>query len=292
MAREGRMRTLEGLPTYQWNRGIPAQSNGQTDPDPRLDVDLDLTDDETARDTDQDRRASNEDAQDATDADMATRDRAGGDPERVASGTEAEQSEPQVNIVDAEGKAKTSYDGGGEPTLSYDRAKPQVSVEMPKEPTVEVEQSGDPKVIVETPEEREKRRQQQDAAADDQRTGEDRNRRMAAADDDDETPATGMQTMTVGELMDMEVVTSNGEDLGAPEGFIEMNGETHLVLGSGGFLGMGEKEVPVRMSKVKVRDEELVVATMTEEDIEAANDFEYDESRELPDDHQVKLNRQ
>lgn len=293
-----RLYVLRSDPEVQISNPDPEVEVSQGEPkitvtqrDPRLDVDLDLADDEDARQA----RDNRQDA-DATDGDMATRDRAGRDGQRVASDSEATQNEPDVNIVDADGEARTNYDGGGEPTLSYDQAEPRVTVEMPKQPTVEVEQTGEAKIVVETQEERDQRRQQRAADADDETRNDraaisdrNRDRRMAAADEDDQSPRTGVRTMTVGDLMDMEVVTSDGEDLGEPEGFIERNGETHLVLGSGGFLGLGEKEVPVRMSKVNVRDDQLVVSTMSEEDVEAANDFEYDDSRELPDDHQVKL---
>lgn len=260
-------------PQIEVTQGEPQVS--VTQGEPQLNLDLELEEDgQTQQNTESRAVAEGETQQ-----------------QQVEGDTEAVQSEPQVEVVETEGEPRFSYESG-QPQLSYRPVQPQVSVMMSEQPTVEIEQTGEAEVIVETPEERERRRQQQqqvDASQPDAAEGEQAPKQPKDQSGEQQKASAG-QTMTINELMDMTVVTSGGEDLGSPEAFIDINGETHLVVGSGGFLGIGEKEVPVPMSNVSVGDGQLVIATLTEEQIEAANDFDYDENLKLPRDRQVQLN--
>ncbi|MBW3096676.1 PRC-barrel domain-containing protein [Pseudohoeflea coraliihabitans] len=244
--------------------------------------------------------------------------------QRVEGDTQLVQSEPQVEIVGTDNQPSYSYESG-EPRISYQRVEPKVSVMMSEKPSIEIQQSGEAEIILETAEEREQRRQQMqqqgqeqpqqdasatgqlapdegteaeqpadqaaDQAASDMNSTEEPAEEMASdTASSDQPQATSAQTMTVDQLMDMTVVTAGGEDLGEPEGFIKINGETHLVVGSGGFLGIGEKEVPVPMTNVNLRGDQLVITTLTEDQIEAADDFDYDDDLELPDEEQIEVN--
>jgi hypothetical protein len=146
-------------------------------------------------------------------------------------------------------------------------------------------------VVIETADEREQRLSQQsdepqpeeEAAAEPQQAPASEPVRT-----EDPTPSGGTM-MTVADLMQMEVVTSDGQGVGSPAAFVEVNGEPNLVLSSGGFLGLGAKQVPVPMSRVTMQGEELVVDQMSSDEIEAAEDFEYDSNLEIPDDQEVEI---
>lgn len=247
-----------------------------TQGEPQLNVDLQLEEDGQAEEGNENRVMADGETQ---------------QQQQVEGDTEAVQSEPQVEVAEGEGEPRMTYEAG-QPQLSYEPVQPQVSVMMSEQPSVEVQQSGEAEIILETPEEREQRRQQRQADATQQGEAENeqQNQQQAAMSDQTEqdTAAAG-QTMTVNDLLDMTVVTAGGEDLGEPEAFIDINGETHLVVGSGGFLGIGEKEVPVPMSNVTLQGDRLVISSLTEEQIEAANDFDYDDDLELPDDQEIQL---
>ena len=207
--------------------------------------------------------------------------------EEVGGDVSVAGTEPQVEIVQAEGQPQMTYETG-EPALSYESAEPRISVLMAEQPQIEVQQSGEATVILETPEEREQRRQQQQANASQQDAGQ----QVAQSDQagaQGQTSAGSGAVMTVGEIMDMEVVTADGEELGAPEALIDVNGETNLVVEDGGFLGLGANSVPVRLSRVTIRDGQIVLENMTEDDIEAASNFQYDENVRLPEDQRIQV---
>lgn len=228
-----------------------------TQADPNLNIDLGV--DPGAQETE------------ATGTETAGADEETTGQQQVAGDTNISGGEPQVEITEAEGQPVMSYQGG-EPTLSYESVEPEISVQMAEQPQVELQQSGEATVVLETPEEREQRRQQ---------------RQAQNAEGGNAATGTGAETMMVGDLMNMEVVTADGEELGAPVAFVEVDGQPNLVLEDGGFLGMGGKEVSVRMSRVAVQDEQLVLEDMTEEDIEAASAFNFDASRSLPRNEQI-----
>ena len=221
----------------------------------------------------------------------------GSEMENVGGDVNSTGGEPEVEIVEADGEPTMTYQSG-EPTLTYEAAEPQVTVRMAQDPTIEIQQQGEPTITFETAKEREERRAQaeEEEASAEQPNEEsaDEPQQMASAQQSDAAPAAGSESsdpsmMYVGDLQGMTVMTSDGEDLGRPVSFIEIEGEPTLVLGSGGIFGIGQKEVPVPMSRVTVDGEFLIVDSMTESDIRAANDFEFDRSTALADDRQLDM---
>lgn len=294
---EPQVRVSQNDPQVEVSQGDPVVrvTQGQ----PRLDVDIDL--DENA----QDRQARLDGEEMTGDADRQAKDsqqvqdgkpmqanrqasdtRASRDGQRVDGNVRISAGDPQVEIVDPDGQPRMTYQRG-EANLSYESAEPRISVVMADQAKVEVTRGGEPTVVMETTEEREQRRQARAGDTDTQR------QRQAAAGTMPETNGAAMNgsRMSVANLMNYEVVTSDGEDLGAPEAFVEIDGRTHLVLSDGGFLGIGEKQVPVPMSRVVVRDDQLVLSNLTEDEIEAANDYDYDGNRVLPRDRAVSIGR-
>ena len=89
--------------------------------------------------------------------------------------------------------------------------------------------------------------------------------------------------------MNKDVLTSDGENLGRPAGIVDDNGSAVLVLSSGGFLGLGAKEVPVPMERVTIEDDALIVETMSEQEVEDASGFNFDASQQLADDETVEV---
>ena len=87
---------------------------------------------------------------------------------------------------------------------------------------------------------------------------------------------------------------SNGgyhEDIGRQEGKlekVELNGRTWAVISAGGFLGIGDKEVPIELSRLSFGEDGIVVEGLTEEQIDAAKDVDLEGAEELPADAKLE----
>ena len=280
LRQDPQVRVTSADPQVEVTQGEPRVSVRQADPN--LNIDLGVEPGEAS-------------AEGTSVADSGQQDQG---QEQVGGDVSVAGTEPRVEIVQAEGQPQMTYETG-EPALSYESAEPQISVMMAEQPQIEVQQSGQATVILETPEEREQRRQQQQQAnagqqgSGQQDSGQQESGQQVAQSDQPEAGSasqTGTGTvMTVGEIMDMEVVTADGEELGNPEALIDVNGETNLVLEDGGFLGLGANSVPVQLSRVTIQDGQIVLENMTEDEIEAANNFRYDENIRLPEDQRIQV---
>ena len=223
-----------------------------TQPDPELDIDLGI--------------AGGEQVADTTGA------------QQVSGNVEMTQQQPIISFVASEEQPQVEITRA-EPEVSFTGAQPNVIITLAEQPTVDVQVAGEPQVVIETPEEREQRRAGQPQEAAD----------AVAAGTAQNLAATGADALTVGDLMGMSVVTADGEDLGAPEAVIEMDGQQYLLLSSGGFMDIGDKVVPVPMSSVSMSEDRLMLNTVTEADVERARNFEYDENAALSADQSVMM---
>ena len=95
--------------------------------------------------------------------------------------------------------------------------------------------------------------------------------------------------MTVGDLKGMTVMTADDTDVGSPVDFIETGNGISMILSEGGFLGIGNTQVAIPLDTVSVEGDMLRLGDMTEEQIEAAQDFEYSDDAALPDDRELTL---
>lgn len=244
-----------------------------TQPDPELEIDLGIAGgDQVAADAMQE-------VQEGTDTASA---------QPVGGNVELTQAQPIVSFVASQEQPQVEITRA-QPEVSFTGAQPNVIITLAEQPTVDVQMTGEPQVVIETPEERDQRRASEpqdgaDAAA----AGA---AQILAADGAaDGTAGTAPAgAMTVGDLRSLSVVTADGEDLGAPEAVIEMEGQQYLLLSSGGFMGIGDKVVPVPMASVSVSENRLMLGTVTEADVERARDFDYDANAALSDDQPVTM---
>jgi sporulation protein YlmC with PRC-barrel domain len=91
--------------------------------------------------------------------------------------------------------------------------------------------------------------------------------------DDDSLMVTPM-SLSVDQIEDMDVYTSDGEEVGEVEEVLgTTQGEaTALALEVGGFLGIGEREVVVPIDQLAMQEDRIVL-DMTKEEIEALEDW-------------------
>ncbi|KJS43888.1 MAG: hypothetical protein VR70_02170 [Rhodospirillaceae bacterium BRH_c57] len=83
------------------------------------------------------------------------------------------------------------------------------------------------------------------------------------------------------ELIGKDVIGTGGEEVGQINNvLIDAQGQpTHVVLGHGGWLGMGEKEIALRFDQLQVSREEIRV-TMADEQLAAMPEYQSPDERE------------
>lgn len=94
--------------------------------------------------------------------------------------------------------------------------------------------------------------------------------------------ATDSAAISVDDMMGKTVRGSDGESLGSVEDIIidPQSGEARqLVLSSGGFLGIGAKQIAIDLASANLssQDDALVLPNMTQADVEAMPEFEMEE---------------
>jgi hypothetical protein len=73
---------------------------------------------------------------------------------------------------------------------------------------------------------------------------------------------------------DMDVYNARGEKLGDAERIVvDGNNKRYVVIGHGGFLGIGEDRVAFPLERFGISGDRLVIRGVTEEDIEAMDDY-------------------
>lgn len=226
-----------------------------TQGEPEIGVDLEVETDGEATET-----ASSGDAGETSEGEAGS-----GGEVRIA------RADPEVTIEAPEGDPQVEY-AAAQPEVSFSGSEPNVTVSMSQEPSVEIARVGDIEVTFETAEEREQRR-----ASSSGQSGE--------AED-------GRRTVTIAELMDMPVIGANGEDLGSPEAFVRQGDELMLVLSHGGFIGLGDDEVAVPLSRVTFSEQGLQLQSLTEDELDEVADFTYDQNMVVDDELEIELGDQ
>ena len=229
-----------------------------TQPDPQLDIEMGLAEGGQAP------------------ADQAETDTANADgAQQVSGNVDLAQQQPIVSFVAAAEQPQVEITRA-EPEISFSGVQPNVTVTMTEEPTVDVQMAGEPQITIETPEEREQRRaaMQADAAG-------------AAPAAEGQRTAGAQGQMTVGDVKRLIVVTADGQELGNPQGVMDMDGQQYILLTSGEALGMGSGVVPVPVARMTMEGDRMVMGEMTDEDRQRAQDFQYDENAVMADDQPV-----
>ncbi len=158
-------------------------------------------------------------------------------------------AQPQVN-VQASGQQPnvTVQDGQQPPKINYTSDQAKVVVNQPKgAPTVHVQQAGQGANTTGQP-----------------------NAAVAAASAQG-SPQAGTQAVNASKLMKMDVVNAHGDTLGDVEHVLMHTADkkSYVVIGHGGFLGMGEKQVALPVDNMFLRNGKLVMRGITDDQIKA-----------------------
>jgi|GEM_PF-1706842 len=102
--------------------------------------------------------------------------------------------------------------------------------------------------------------------------------------------AGALMTKTVDDIKGMDVKNQNDDEVGDVSKVVLENDTNKLyaVVSVGGFLGIGDKLIPIELNRFKVRDDELVLPTsMTEDELKNTQAYNEDNYLELKDDQMI-----
>jgi sporulation protein YlmC with PRC-barrel domain len=110
------------------------------------------------------------------------------------------------------------------------------------------------------------------------------------------TLSTATRMVTVDALGDMDLVGADGKEIGDIEGVVENNAnkKQFVLVGRGGFLGFGAKELAIPVENVTVQGEKVTLRNMDVAQLDGMTEFTNDNNayRELDDTQQINLTQQ
>ncbi|MET4700457.1 sporulation protein YlmC with PRC-barrel domain [Constrictibacter sp. MBR-5] len=195
---------------------------------------------------------------------------------------EVTQPQPKVSVQQAEPKVRVEQ---AQPRVMVEQAKPKVEIDQAK-PKVQVDQA-DPKVKVEQADP--KVNVDRQAGADVNRINPDRERGTpveraqnagdrgqpvvgVAVVDTDRTWADGkpieMNRMRADQILGRDIVNLRGNEVGDVEDIVMSRDGDALfaVISVGGFLGIGDKDVVVPFSELRMGDDNMILMSQKSED--------------------------
>lgn len=150
------------------------------------------------------------------------------------------QSQPQVRVQEAEPEVRVQQ---AEPEVSVQRAEPEIRVEQ-AEPQVEIDRAEDAQVRV-------------------IREGQDAGSSTVELQPGGEAPQpAGLQAQGQ-EMVGKALVSRQGEQLGKVDRIVrdKQNDSLSAVIASGGFLGMGEKQIVVPLDQLQMQGDQVLLST-------------------------------
>ena len=194
--------------------------------------------------------------------------------------------EPQVQVTGMDGEAQVDVQDA-EPNVRFEGAEPEVTVTG--EPEIRFERTGEPQVRIERAgAEGEDQAQRfadttgEDRAEPGETRRERRARRAAAA-----SGATA--AMTVGDVTGRTVYGTNGEEVGDIERVIRMDGQVYAVVEHGGFLGLGDTDIPVPVGDLRMDGDRLVASNLTSDRAEQMQANDIDRGEDLDDEEALDI---
>ncbi|SFU94519.1 PRC-barrel domain-containing protein [Halomonas korlensis] len=187
-----------------------------------------------------------------------------------------EQEPPEVTIEQPEPEVTIDQP---EPNVEIQEAEPEVTVEDTGEPEVTVESSGEPEVTVE---EESQDQQQQDQQQQDQQDQAQQQQETTSSSD------SALMSMQVSDLEGMTVNNQDGEEIGEVSQISQHNqsGDLYVIVGVGGFLGIGRTEIAMALDEMEMQGEDLVLKTnRTQDEIEqSSEDYNEDDYTQVDSD--------
>ena len=103
--------------------------------------------------------------------------------------------------------------------------------------------------------------------------------------------AAELVTVSVADLEDRKVVSYEGERIGEIGNVVNSGGQAVAIIEHGGFLGIGENKVAVPLDRLGMRGDDLVLLGLTEEQMKALPDFDFNAGEEMRSEDAIEIGR-
>ena len=195
------------------------------------------------------------------------------------------EAEPNVQVQGLDSRPQVSVESA-EPSVRFENAEPNVRVQG--EPEVRFERRGEPRVRFERA--GAETRQQRFAGVD----RDDRDDRMDREERRERRTATSRTSgseaiITVGRLVGQTVRGADGETIGEIDRVIRLDGRTYAVVEHGGFLGLGDTDIPIPLTELRRTGDRLTATNMTEERAEQMQANDIERGQDVPRAEAVRL---
>lgn len=219
---------------------------------------------------------------------------------------------PDVNVVSPQGQEQSVKMGRmGQPQVQYESAQPRVVVrQSQQQPQVrfEMDQAGN-----QNRQQMSQMQQKQNQQKQDQAQRQRQQQPQRTAQDESETPAqpqaatntqqqpTKQQTaqrtrqaqtgqpIRVDTLLEMSLYDQTGELLGDVERVVRDQGRNSIIIGAGGFLGLGEKQIAVPLGQVYRSGDRLISRSISSAQVEQMTAWSEGTGAELNDQQTVNV---
>ncbi|MCB8838713.1 PRC-barrel domain-containing protein [Aurantimonas sp. VKM B-3413] len=225
------------------------------------------------------------------------------------------QGQPQVSVArENQADINTDADATDRANVDIENAQAQVNIQRANQPQIRYEQE-DAQVQVNQPEGqpevkyvREGQADTMDDSQDDQattsstqndgqssmQTGDQQSSNDVSQARDAEfvavvAGATRELQLTVDQIEEYNIIGENGNTLGDIQSVSRVNGKLYAVVGSGGFLGLGEKKVAIPLSSLQVENGAFVSPNISETQIESLQEFNADQYPSLDEDQTITV---
>ncbi len=218
----------------------------------------------------------------------------------AAARADSAEGQPPANVEIDPGQPQVSTTGVQqaqvnvaevEPQVRYQAAEPQVRVERTGEPVVRFNQTGEPDVRIRQLDAEQTRAMASGTggSGDQQANGRDASQQPSGQDASQQASGRMESEMTAGRLADRDIVGENGSTIGDIEKLVEIDGQVYAVIGSGGFLGLGENQTAIPVTALGMRGDQVMLSQAEEGRSQALRDFDAASHEALPSDHAITL---
>ncbi|MCK5934029.1 MAG: PRC-barrel domain-containing protein [Fulvimarina manganoxydans] len=214
-----------------------------------------------------------------------------------------------VNIQRSNQAEITMQNANQRPNIRYEREDAQVTVNQEQgEPNITYENSDGSQMSEDQQNQMRQGNQQSTNAQSNQNTQSGQNAMDRSAANNPQTQANSSSgqdqeganvavnesaareiALTVDELTEYNIVGENGNVLGDIQNIVNVDDQLYAVVGSGGFLGLGEKTVAIPLSGLIVRGNDFVAPNISESQVEALQEFDVSQYETLPEDQQITV---
>ena len=192
-----------------------------------------------------------------------------------------------TDVTVDQAKPEVRFQSGGDPNVDVQQGEAKVRVTGAEKADVQVQQ-GKAEVRFEEGDESARDMQRQ-AANDAARNQRDRQQAQQQAEMRTEReriilvmqqhPMFGAR---VDEIVGDDVYSANGEDVGDVERMAISGDRIYAIVGVGGILGLGDREVALPINRLAFADDRVTLPRLTEEDLESMPDIDMERYREIP----------